>query len=142
MCENLDLSQTSISDERIYNSLNVGAYQKNKVQVFWKGLKNLKISPTCFDVTEFCQNIEILFSNFVAFSKCFNLCNVIFSTEDFYHGHRRSYQRRFRFPPVLLALARIPSLALSYLQGYGPRLTTRGPSLLLQILWSSCYFQN
>ena len=39
VCENLDLSQTSISDERIYNSLNVGAYKKLKFMFSEKASK-------------------------------------------------------------------------------------------------------
>ena len=38
----------------------LGAIEISKVQLFWKDHKNLKKSPTCFDVTDwkqlFCQN--------------------------------------------------------------------------------------
>ena len=43
-----------------------------KLQFFWKGHKNLKKFPTCFDASEkkqlFCQNRWEIFSNFLAFS--------------------------------------------------------------------------
>ena len=49
-----------------------------KVQVFWKGYKNWKKSPTCFDVTE--ENVkksERFFSNFVAFSQYLNFMTLV-----------------------------------------------------------------
>ena len=49
-------------------------------KLFWKGHKNLKKYPTCFDTTEwkqlFCQKMWEIFSNFVAFSQCLNFKGI------------------------------------------------------------------
>ena len=43
-----------------------------KVKTFWEGHKFWKKYPTCFDVTEKCQNKWETFSNFVAFLENLN----------------------------------------------------------------------
>ena len=53
-----------------------------KVQLFWKGNKNLKLSSTCFDKSADLlskrQNKRKIVSNFVAFSQCHNFNPISF----------------------------------------------------------------
>ena len=53
------------------------------VQLFWKATNLKKMSPTCFDTTEwkqlFCQNRWEIFSNFEAFSYYLNFTHTILS---------------------------------------------------------------